>query len=109
LSVPIRTAECRNCGRERPSDELDRLRWCNSCRHVVIRRSSRWARLAALLATAALGAWIVLVVQPTRIVVVWMALLAATYLVVSRFGQRIAFEIIRARGVPPEESEDGKA
>jgi hypothetical protein len=85
------------------------MRWCTGCRQLVVQRSARWARIAAVLITAAVGMWIALVVQPTRILIVWMALLAATYLVVSRFGQRIAFEIIRARGVPAEENDDGQA
>jgi hypothetical protein len=40
----------------------------------------------------------------TRFLAAWMAILAMAYILVSRIVRRVAFEIIRARGVPaPEE------
>jgi hypothetical protein len=100
LTEPV---PCRNCGRLREPEQMDRLRWCGVCRQVVVRRAAVWARVAALAISLGVAAWIVLVIRPTRTLVVWMALIAATYLVVSRLTQRIAFEVIRARGVPTEE------
>jgi hypothetical protein len=80
------------------------MRWCPACRQQVVRRSARWARAIAILATLGVGLWIALTIRPTRFMVVWMAILIAIYVLVSRIVQRVAFEIIRARGVPaPEE------
>lgn len=38
----------------------------------------------------------------TRFLIGWMAILVAIYVVVSKIARRVAFEIIRARGVPAE-------
>jgi hypothetical protein len=68
----------------------------------VLSRASGWARAGALLAATLLAIWIVTSIGPsTRFVVVWMALVAATYLVVLRIVRRIAFEVIRSRDNPP--------
>lgn len=99
-----RSVACRNCGRLFADDALDAKRWCEECRAVVIRRARLWGRAAGLLAALLLGAWIVLAIDPELIpVVLWMVLIGATYVFVSTLVRRIAFEIIRGRGVPPPE------
>ena len=52
---------------------------------------------------------IVLLVSPTlRIpVVVWVVVAGAIYFVTFRVVRRVAFEVIRGRGVPPPRSGDG--
>ena len=100
-----RTASCRNCGREYPPDRLDPRRWCPLCRGEVIRRATRIARIAAIATTLAVGAGVVAAVGPSpRFLMVWLVLLAVTYLFVYKLSQRVAFELIRSRGVPPPES-----
>lgn len=104
MSNGERSAACRNCGRLREESALDATRWCESCRAVVIHRASLWGRALGLLIASLLGAWIFLAIDPEIIpVVVWLVLIAATYVFVSKLVRRIAFEIIRGRGVPPAE------
>ena len=93
---------CRNCGRERPAERLDRLRWCDLCRREVVRRASVVARIAAFIGTLLLVGWVVTVVGPSpRFLVGWLVLIAIVYFFVYKLTQRIAFEVIRSRGVPP--------
>src|SRR5690606_20415530 len=93
---------CRNCGRERPAERLDRLRWCDLCRREVVRRASVVARIAAFIGTLLLVGWVVTVVGPSpRFLVGWLVLIAIVYFFVYKLTQRIAFEAIRSRGVPP--------
>jgi hypothetical protein len=93
---------CANCGRKVPPGELDAAGWCKACRAEVVHRASLYARGAALFVSLMVAAWIAVVVGPSsRFLVGWMALVAATYLVTARLVRRIAFEIIRNRGVAP--------
>jgi hypothetical protein len=97
-----RSAACRNCGRERPADRLDRLRWCDRCRREVIRRATVVARLTAVAGTLLLMIWILTAIGPTpRFLIGWLVLIAAVYFFLYKLTQRVAFEVIRARGVPP--------
>lgn len=99
---------CRNCGREYPASQLDRRLWCPQCRAEVVRRSSIVARLVALGAALALAAWIFyLVGSSPRFLIVYVVMVVAAYLFIYKLTQRVAFEIIRARGVPPPPPEDG--
>lgn len=100
-----RTLPCRNCGRDTPEQSLDDKRWCESCRSEVVRRATRWGRGVALLSALLLGIWIAYGIGPSeRFLIVWMVLVAATYVFVSKLVRRVAFEIIRGRGVPPVEA-----
>lgn len=102
---PERPVACRNCGREHPAHDLDRAGWCPGCRAEVLRRARLAARGAAILAALAFGAWIATTVGSTqRFLVGWLVLVAATCAVTYKLVQRVAFEIIRKRGVPPPEA-----
>lgn len=97
-----RPATCRNCGRERPADRLDRLRWCDRCRREVIRRATTVARITAVLGTLLLMVWVLTAIGPTpRFLIGWLVLIAAVYFFLYKLTQRVAFEVIRARGVSP--------
>lgn len=101
-----RTLPCRNCERLYPDEELDRLLWCPSCRQVVIRRANLWARGAGLLAGLATAAWVVLGIGPSARFpfVLWLVLIVAVYYFTMKIIRRVAFEVIRSRGVPPAEA-----
>jgi DNA-directed RNA polymerase subunit RPC12/RpoP len=95
---------CRNCGREFPGTKLDRRLWCPDCRREVIRRATRVARLVGLLTALLLAFWIVtLVGSSPRFLVAYVVMVIAAYLFLYKMTQRVAFEVIRARGVPPPE------
>jgi hypothetical protein len=101
------TGICANCEREVPEDELDRFRWCGECRRVVVRRASVWARIIGIAAAALLATWIVLAISPSgRFLVGWMAIIAATYYLSFKISRRVAFDLIRARGITPPEGAD---
>lgn len=96
------TYPCRNCGREFPGTQLDRRMWCPDCRREVIRRATWVARVLGLLAALGLGAWIVsLVGTSPRFLMAYLIMIVAAYFFIYKLSQRVAFEIIRGRGVPP--------
>jgi hypothetical protein len=96
------TVTCRNCGLDYPESRVDARRWCDRCRGEVIRRARLAGRLAGIITALALMAWIFAVVGPgSRFLVGWMALVVATYVFVSNLSRRVAFEVIRGRGVKP--------
>jgi len=72
----------------------------------VIARAAFWARFAALAAAALVAAWVVLGVRPTRFIVGWMLILAVIYFIVHKISQRVLFEVIRARGVEANPTDD---
>jgi apolipoprotein N-acyltransferase len=99
-----RVLACRNCGREYPSSRLDRQRWCDRCRREVVRRATRVGRLAGLLGALALIGWLAVSLgSAPRFLVGWAVLVAAVYFFLYKLTQRVAFEVIRSRGVPPPE------
>jgi len=70
----------------------------------VIRRATLAARVAAALAAGIVAAVIFTMVAPgPRSLIVWLVLIGAVYYFVFKLAQRVSFEAIRARGVPPPE------
>ncbi len=95
---------CRNCGIEFPADELDANGWCASCRQVVVRRATLVARIAGAVVAVIIAVRIFFYVVPSeRFFVFWLALIALAYYLVYKITRRVAFEVIRGRGVPPAE------
>ena len=81
--------------------------WCTNCRREVIRRATLVARLVGLVTAGALGVWIFSMVGPSpRFLMAYLVMIAAAYFFLFKLTQRVAFEVIRGRGVPPPEIED---
>ena len=98
-------AACRNCAQPRDATTLDQFGWCQRCRAIVIRRATLAARVVAALGLAGAAYWVFAVVDPgPRSLIVWLILLVAVYGLLYKVTQRVAFEVIRARGVRPPES-----
>ena len=96
---------CRNCGQPREATTLDQLGWCERCRRVVIKRATLAARVVAALGLAGGAFWVFSVVDPgPRSLIVWLIALVAVYGILYKVTQRVAFEVIRRRGVAPPES-----
>lgn len=97
------TELCRNCGL--PTDKADHAGWCPDCRAEVLRRASGWAWGAVAL--AGVPAAVLLVhtgLLADRFVMLWVVLAAGLLYLVFKVARRAAFEVIRARGVPPAAS-----
>jgi hypothetical protein len=100
------TAPCGNCGRERPTSSIDPAGWCAECRREVVRRATVIAHALGGIAAVIAGLWVILVVQPgPRFIVVWLVLVGLIYFVLYKLARRVAFEVIRSRGVRPPEAE----
>lgn len=89
--------------------------WCPECRREVIRRATRVARIIGLLTALSLALWIYSITGPApRFLMAYVLMVVAAYFFLYKLTQRVAFEIIRARGVPPphqeeqEEQEEGR-
>lgn len=94
--------ECRNCGKPIAKADGKRSRLCRLCRDEVIRRATLWSRIAGVIVAAMLAFYIFGVVQPgERFLIGWVALLVLAYFGVSKLTRRIAYDLIRSRGVPP--------
>ena len=105
MSEPSGEAACRNCGQPREANELDQFAWCPRCRGVVIRRATLAARVVAALGLAGAAYWVFEAIDPgPRSLIVWIILLVALYTVLYKVTQRVAFEVVRSRGVRPPES-----
>lgn len=100
-----RDAVCRNCARPFPAGELDAFAWCEDCRAVVIRRATvaAWIAVAVVAQVTALILFSLVTPDP-RYLIVWIILILAVALATFKIAQRVAFEAIRSRGVPPPKS-----
>jgi hypothetical protein len=76
--------------------------WCPDCRRVVIRRATWFGQGVGLLAALSLALWIFSLVGPSpRFLMAYLIMVVAAYFFLYKLTQRVAFEIIRSRGVPP--------
>lgn len=105
MSELPRDAVCRNCRRPFPAGELDAYAWCAECRAIVIRRATIAGWVVGALAALATGALVFGVLRPgSRSLILWLIVEGAVFAVAYKVTQRVAFEVIRSRGVPPPES-----
>ena len=94
------TVACRNCGRRVSEASVDPDGWCNACRKEVVRRATLVARIVALLGALLVGLWVAAVSRPdSRLLMLWLLLIAVVYFVLYKLARRVAFEVIRSRGV----------
>ena len=101
MSAADATSPCRNCGRMYPPGELTGG-WCAECRAEVVRRATLPARVSAAVFAALLVALLVwLGGFESRFLVLWLALSALATFAAYKVARRVAFEVVRARGVTP--------
>lgn len=106
MTEPEAVATCGNCGREVPASSLDPEGWCADCRREVVRRATVIAHGLAGIAAVLAGLWVVMVVMPgPSFVVVWLVMVGLVYFVLYKLARRVAFEVIRSRGVRPPQTD----
>ena len=106
MSTAEEQGSCGNCGRRRAVSDLDGAGWCGLCRQMVVTRATFIAHTVAGLVALAVAIWIVMGVHPgPRFVLVWAILIGAIYFFLFRLTRRVAFEVVRTRGVRPPEEE----
>lgn len=102
--IPVSPADepkvCGNCGRSYPTKEIDGAGWCVRCRAELVRRSGMVARLVAFVFTLGLATVIYSRTSGSNFLMMYVVAVFATYFLVARITQRVAFEVLRARGVP---------
>ena len=96
---------CVRCLEVRDQMELDRLLWCEACRAQARRRAGRWGWSLGIVLAAGLAAWVLLVVQPTRMMGGWIATVVAALWIGSRIGNEFAYGIDRYRNRRAVEAE----
>lgn len=96
---------CANCGHDHPATDVDVAGWCQRCRARLVRRSRLVARLVAFLFTLVMA---LLIYGQTRgdsgFLLGYVIFVVVSYFLVARITQRVAFEMLRARGVSPPPS-----
>lgn len=93
---------CANCRAIRTADELDQNDWCTACRREVVRRATTVGRVVGVLGALAVAAVLFATVDINpRFLAGWLVLIAGVHLFLYRLVRRVAFEMIRSRGVPP--------
>ncbi|HEU4454130.1 MAG TPA: hypothetical protein VFR81_13765 [Longimicrobium sp.] len=93
------TFDCRMCGKG-VEGKPDHLGLCAECRAEVVRRSTTWAVVPALV-VAALYFWMLTATGmfESRFLMVWVALGAALAWVAFKVARRVLFDVVRSRGV----------
>ena len=94
--------DCRNCGHRVTNETADNQGWCKACRGVVVKRSSAWAVIPAVVVVAAY-LWMLgyFGLFNSVFMIVWIALGAALGWVAFKVARRVLFDVIRNRGVKP--------
>ncbi len=90
---------CRSCQRLYPASDLDRYLWCPQCRKAVRRRGTLWGVTVGLVASlgVAVYLWLNLTLQ-SRFAVLYLIMLALTYLLTSRIAHAVVQGYYRSRG-----------
>lgn len=92
---------CHRCREARPTEELDRMIWCEECLRVERRRAAWWGRAMAFLAAVALSFWIAIDVQPSdQFLLLWALVVIVAFYLGSRLGAELVFGVARVRNVP---------
>ena len=99
MSDPIGESPCQNCGELNLDTDLDKGGWCQKCRALVVKRSAIAARIVAALVLAAAAFWVFSAQNLSRFLILWLVLLLGLYALAYKITQRVAFELIRDRGV----------
>lgn len=86
---------CIRCLEVRDQLDVDRLLWCQECRQKARHRAKRWGWASGLLAATALAFWILIEVEPTRLIGGWIATVVASFWLGSRIGTEVAYGIDR--------------
>ncbi|HKJ02760.1 MAG TPA: hypothetical protein VJ997_09905 [Longimicrobiales bacterium] len=95
---PEDTATCVRCIQVKDLMELDRLLWCETCRHRARERAAWWGWLAGLIFAGFVAAYVFLVVRPSDLVMGgWIATLVAAVWIGGRIGREIAYGVMRFR------------
>ncbi len=89
---------CRSCQRLYPASDLDRFLWCPDCQAAVRRRGARWGRLVGIAAGVAVALYVVLIVKPTRLNLLWALPPLMTYLLTTRIAVAVVQGYYRSRG-----------
>lgn len=94
------TFDCRMCGKDVAAGSDGHAGLCAECRAEVVRRSTTWAIVPALV-VAALYFWMLTATGmfESRFLMVWVALGAALAYVAFKIARRVLFDVIRSRGV----------
>ncbi len=89
---------CVVCGDVRDSTDVDRMLWCEDCRAVARARAGRVGLYAGGVTAGALALWILLAVQPSRMIAgAWIASVVAAGWLGAKMGREIAYGVYRAR------------
>lgn len=89
---------CCSCQQLYPASDLDRYLWCPDCRAAVRRRGARWGWLAGIVAGVAVALYLVLIVKPMRLNLLWAFPPLMTYVLTSRIAVAVVQGYYRSRG-----------
>jgi hypothetical protein len=101
----VSTLPCPNCQRPHPADQLGPDGWCHDCRHQVVRRATRVGYLVGVLAALLVAGVEAALGLSLRFLIAWIAIAGGAAFFAFKITQRVAFEYIRSRGVPPPSQE----
>jgi hypothetical protein len=101
---------CHRCRQARPTEELDRMIWCEECLRAERRRAAWWGRAMAFLAAVALSFWIAIHVQPSeQFLLLWALVVIVAFYLGSRLGTELVFGVVRVRNVPDARKDEASA
>ena len=89
---------CQSCQRIYPAYDLDRYLWCPDCLAAVRRRGAHWGRLVGIVAGVAVALYVVLIVKPMRMNLIWALPPLMTYVLTSRIAVAVTQGYYRSRG-----------
>lgn len=90
---------CIRCLEVRPTEELDRLLWCEECLERAGRRANRIGWISGGVIALVLALWIWFVIRPdlSLIPALWGATLAVAFYLGGRVSREIAYGVMRLR------------
>lgn len=97
---------CIRCLEVKPSEELDRLLWCEGCVALAKRRALRTGLLAGAALALVLAAWVALVIRPdlSLIPAGWALMLVVAFYLGSRVARELAYGVERWQNRPAVEA-----
>jgi len=103
------TVTCVRCLQKKDVEDMDRLLWCEACRHSARQRAAVWGWVFGGLLAAALALWIWFHIQPSDIVIGgWIATVVGAFWIGGRIAREIAYGVMRYQNRKAAEAEPPK-
>ena len=93
-------APCLLCLQNKPRQDLDRLRWCDTCVEAAQSRAASRSWYVGVGVAVVLALWIWLYIQPSLLIGGWVGVVLGAFYLSARVTREFLYTVARTRSLP---------